>query len=74
MSNTLKLWELSFEPYQDLTQWPKYDGLDYIPDPGLLKTKKGRRKKSGSEELWMHRTRMVKICMVLATSMRQNEH
>jgi len=45
MSNTLKVWELSFEPYLDPTQWPEYYGLDYVPDPDLLKTKKGRRKK-----------------------------
>ena len=45
MSNTLKVWESSFEPYLDPTQWPEYYGLDYVPDPDLLKTKKGRRKK-----------------------------
>ena len=45
MSTTLKVWESSFEPYLDPTQWPEYYGLDYVPDPNLLKTKKGRRKK-----------------------------
>ena len=45
MSNTLKVWESSFEPYLDPTQWPQYYGLDYVPDLDLLKTKKGRRKK-----------------------------
>jgi hypothetical protein len=45
MSNTLKVWESSFKPYLDPTQWPEYYGLDYVPDPDLLKTKKGRRKK-----------------------------
>ena len=45
MSNTVKVWESSFEPYLDPTQWPEYYGLDYVPDPDLLKTKKGRRKK-----------------------------
>jgi hypothetical protein len=45
MSNTLKVWESSFEPYLDLTQWLEYYRLDYVPDPDLLKTKKGRRKK-----------------------------
>ena len=45
MSNTLKVWESSFEPYLDPTQWPEHYGLDYVPDPDLLKTKKGRRKK-----------------------------
>jgi hypothetical protein len=45
MLNTLKVWESSFKPYLDLTQCPEYYGLDYVPDPDLLKTKKGRRKK-----------------------------
>ena len=45
MSNTLKVWESSFEPYLDPTQWLEYYRLDYVPDPDLLKTKKGRRKK-----------------------------
>jgi hypothetical protein len=46
MSNTLKVWESSFEPYLDPTQWPEYYGLDYVPNPDLLKTKKSRRKKA----------------------------
>jgi hypothetical protein len=70
MSNTLKVWESSFEPYLDPTQWPPYYGLDYVLDPELLRTKKGRRKKSGFEELWTNRTGMVKICMDLKTLMR----
>jgi hypothetical protein len=45
MSHTLKVWDSSFEPYLDPTQWPAYYGLDYVSDPDLLKTKKGRRKK-----------------------------
>ena len=45
MSKTLKVWESSFEPYLDPTQWPEYYGLDYVPDPDLLMTKKGTRKK-----------------------------
>jgi hypothetical protein len=73
MSNTLKVWESSFKPYLDPTQWPEYYGLDYVPDPDLLKTKKGRRKKNGSKELWMHQTGMVKICMVLVTLMRHQD-
>jgi hypothetical protein len=44
-SNTLKVWESSFEPYLDPTQWPPYLGLDYVPDLDLVRTKKGRRKK-----------------------------
>jgi hypothetical protein len=46
MSYTLKVWESSFKPYLDPTQWPQYYGLDYVLDPDLLKTKKGRRKKN----------------------------
>jgi hypothetical protein len=45
MSNTLKVWESTFEPYLDPTQWPPYHGLDYVLDPDLVRTKKGRRKK-----------------------------
>jgi hypothetical protein len=45
MSNTLKVWESSFEPYLYPTQWPQYYGLDYVPDLDLVKTKKVRRKK-----------------------------
>ena len=44
-ANTLKIWEHSFEPYDDLTQWPPYLGVDYLLDPGQLKLGKGRRKK-----------------------------
>ena len=42
-SHTLNVWESSFEPYLDPTQWPAYNGLDYVPNSGLLKDKKGRR-------------------------------
>jgi hypothetical protein len=44
-ANTLGVWQSSFEPYLDPTQWPPYQGLDYLPDPELLKKGKGRRKK-----------------------------
>jgi hypothetical protein len=44
--------------------------LDYVPDPDLLKTKKGRRKKSCCVALWMYLMGMMKICMVLRTLMR----
>jgi hypothetical protein len=43
-SNTLRVWESSFEPYLDPTQWPNYNDLDYISDSDLVKDKKGRRK------------------------------
>jgi hypothetical protein len=70
MSHTLKVWESSFETYLDPTQWPEYLGLDYVSDPDLLRTKKGGRKKNGSEELWMNPMVVVKISMVRETSMR----
>jgi hypothetical protein len=70
MSNTLKVWESSFEPYLDPTQWPEYYGLDYVPNPDLLKTKKSRRKKKQLRGLMDASNGMVKKCMVLATLMR----
>ena len=36
---------MSFEPYLDPTQWPPYNGYDYVPHPNLMKVGKGRRKK-----------------------------
>ena len=30
-SNTVSIWEMSFEPYLDPTQWPPYNGYDYMP-------------------------------------------
>ena len=44
-SNTISIWEMSFEPYLDPTQWPPYNGYDYVPHPDLMKVGKGRRKK-----------------------------
>ena len=44
-SNTDSIWEMSFEPYLDPTQWPPYNGYDYVPHPDLMKVGKGRRKK-----------------------------
>jgi hypothetical protein len=70
MSYTLKVWESSFEPYLDPTQWPQYYGLDYVLDPDLLKTKKGRRKKRGYVALWTNVMGTVMICMILGTLMR----
>ena len=31
-SNTINIWESSFEPYLDPSQWPEYNGLEYVPD------------------------------------------
>jgi hypothetical protein len=44
-ANTLKVWEKSFEPYLDESQWPPYYGEDYASYPDLKKVGKGRRKK-----------------------------
>jgi hypothetical protein len=44
-SNTLSIWEKSFETYLDPTQWPPYHGPEYMPHPNLKKVGKGRRKK-----------------------------
>jgi hypothetical protein len=44
-SNTIRVWEKSFEPYLDPSQWPSYHGPDYAPNPALQKLGKGRRKK-----------------------------
>ena len=44
-SNTVSIWERSFEPYLDPTQWPPYHGYDYVPHLDLMKVGKGRRKK-----------------------------
>ena len=44
-SNTVSIWEMSFEPYLDPTQWPPYNGYDYMPHLNLMKVGKGRRKK-----------------------------
>jgi hypothetical protein len=40
-----KTWEARFEPLLDLSQWPVYEGPDYIPDVVMRKMWKGRRKK-----------------------------
>jgi hypothetical protein len=44
-SNTVWVWEKSFEPDLDPSQWPSYHGPDYAPNPALQKLGKGRRKK-----------------------------
>jgi hypothetical protein len=44
-SNTIRVWENSFEPYLDPSQWPSYHGPDYASNPVLQKLGKGRRKK-----------------------------
>jgi hypothetical protein len=40
-----KTWEPRFEPLLDPSQWPVYDGLDYVPDVTMRKIQKGRQKK-----------------------------
>ncbi|XP_062208774.1 protein MAIN-LIKE 2-like [Phragmites australis] len=41
----LKTWESTFAPSLDASQWPEYNGDEYVPDCGLLKQKTGRRKR-----------------------------
>jgi hypothetical protein len=41
----LKTWEPRFEPLLEPSQWPEYDGMDYVPNVTLQKIWKGRRKK-----------------------------
>jgi hypothetical protein len=43
--HTIKIWESSFDSYLDPSQWPEYNGPEYVPLPSLKKIKKGRRKK-----------------------------
>jgi hypothetical protein len=45
MSAELKTWEPRFEHLLDPSQWPEYDGMDYVPDVTLQKIRKGRHKK-----------------------------
>jgi hypothetical protein len=44
-ANTLSIWQKSFEPYLDPSQWPSYHGPDYAPNPALRKVGTGQRKK-----------------------------
>jgi hypothetical protein len=46
-----RVWEKSFEPYLDPSQWPSYHGPDYAPNPALQKLGKGRRKKHLKEDM-----------------------
>jgi hypothetical protein len=43
--HTIKIWESSFEPYIDTSQWLEFDGPEYVSLPSLKKMKKGRRQK-----------------------------
>jgi hypothetical protein len=47
--HTINIWESSFEPYLDPSQWPEYDGPEYVPLLSLKKMKKGRRQKKRLE-------------------------
>jgi hypothetical protein len=40
-----KTWEVRFEPLLDPSQWPVYEGQDYVPDVAMWKMWKGRQKK-----------------------------
>jgi hypothetical protein len=41
-----KTWEPRFEPLLDPSQWPLYDGMDYVPDVAMRMMRKGRWKKN----------------------------
>uniref|UniRef100_K3YCS2 SWIM-type domain-containing protein n=1 Tax=Setaria italica TaxID=4555 RepID=K3YCS2_SETIT len=43
--HTIKIWESSFQPYLDPSQWPAYEGAGYVPNPSLMGNKVGRRQK-----------------------------
>uniref|UniRef100_K4A117 SWIM-type domain-containing protein n=1 Tax=Setaria italica TaxID=4555 RepID=K4A117_SETIT len=43
--HTIKIWESSFQPYLDPSQWPAYEGVGYVPNPSLMRNKVGRRQK-----------------------------
>jgi hypothetical protein len=45
LSAVEKTWEPRFEPLLDPSQWPLYDGLDYVSDVAMRKMRKGRWKK-----------------------------
>jgi hypothetical protein len=40
-----KTWEARFEPLLVPSQWPVYEGHDYVPNMVMQKMRKGRRKK-----------------------------
>jgi hypothetical protein len=45
ISVELKTWEPRFEPLLDPSQWPVYDGVNYVLDVAMRKVRKGRWKK-----------------------------
>jgi hypothetical protein len=45
LSIELKTWEPKFVPLLDLSQWPEYDEMYYVPDVIMQKIRKGRCKK-----------------------------
>jgi hypothetical protein len=45
ISVELKTCEPRFEPLPDPSQWPMYNGMDYVPDMAMRKIQKGRHKK-----------------------------
>ena len=49
---TLKIREHEFQPYQDPTQCPPYDGPEYCPDPVLLKGREEENRPELRGGLW----------------------
>uniref|UniRef100_K3YMG6 SWIM-type domain-containing protein n=1 Tax=Setaria italica TaxID=4555 RepID=K3YMG6_SETIT len=43
--HTVRIWESSFQPYLDPSQWPTYEGVGYVPNHNLMRNKVGRRLK-----------------------------
>uniref|UniRef100_K3ZEY3 Zinc finger PMZ-type domain-containing protein n=1 Tax=Setaria italica TaxID=4555 RepID=K3ZEY3_SETIT len=43
--HTVRIWESSFQPYLDPSQWSAYEGVEYVPNPNLMRNKIGRRQK-----------------------------
>uniref|UniRef100_K3XS99 Aminotransferase-like plant mobile domain-containing protein n=1 Tax=Setaria italica TaxID=4555 RepID=K3XS99_SETIT len=41
--HTVRIWESSFQPYLDSSQWLAYEGVGYVPNPNLMRNKVGRR-------------------------------
>jgi hypothetical protein len=46
-----KTWEARFKPFLDPSQWPVYEGQDYVSDVTMQNMRKGRRKKCFHNEM-----------------------
>jgi hypothetical protein len=60
-----------FKPLLNSSQWPMYEGLNYVPDMSMRKMRKGGggRRRSISIMKWMTFRRVtIMICIILVTS------